>query len=206
MCRPDPANRAPGVNLCHRCGALLLRNAMVTSLLGVYQDFAAVGRDALAMMAQSSGRILADSEQDAILADMSRLPAHPDVLVGLARLKKAGFRLATLSNNPESLLKEQIANAGLGDFFDKNISVDAVRCFKPSPRVYEYAALVMEAATSDLRLVTAYDWDVAGALHAGCAAAFVARPGKALGGLRPPPDIVAPDVQTVAERITEHDP
>jgi 2-haloacid dehalogenase len=42
---------------------------------------------------------------------------------------------------------------------------------------------------------------VLGALRSGCAAAFVARPGKVLFPLGPTPDIVGPDFTDVARHI-----
>jgi 2-haloacid dehalogenase len=56
-----------------------------------------------------------------------------------------------------------------------------------------------------MRLVAAHDWDVTGAIRAGARAAFVARPGKALGPLSEKPDIVAPDLLTAAKAIVEAD-
>jgi len=52
-----------------------------------------------------------------------------------------------------------------------------------------------------LRLVAAHAWDIVGALHAGCAAAFVARPWKALYPLGPKPAITGPDFRSVAKQI-----
>jgi hypothetical protein len=46
-------------------------------------------------------------------------------------------------------------------------------------------------------------WDVAGALQAGCAAAFVARPGMVLNPLFEPPDVVGADLREVANAIIE---
>ena len=54
-----------------------------------------------------------------------------------------------------------------------------------------------------VRLVAAHAWDVAGAMRAGCAAAFVARPGKILDPLFEPPDVVGSDLREVAGRIFE---
>ena len=54
-----------------------------------------------------------------------------------------------------------------------------------------------------LRLVAAHAWDVLGALRAGCAAAFIARPGKVLFPLGPQPDIVGPDFSSVARQIVD---
>ena len=54
---------------------------------------------------------------------------------------------------------------------------------------------------SQLRMVAAHAWDVGGAMQAGCAAAFIARPGKAVFPLFPKPDVTGKDLAEVAEAI-----
>ena len=56
-----------------------------------------------------------------------------------------------------------------------------------------------------IRLVAAHDWDVAGALLAGCSSAFIARPGHVLNPAMPVPDIVGKDLIEVAEKIESTD-
>jgi 2-haloacid dehalogenase len=56
-----------------------------------------------------------------------------------------------------------------------------------------------------LRLVAAHSWDVAGALRAGWAAAFVARTGMVPDPLFGQPDIVGADLAVVAEAILAGD-
>jgi 2-haloacid dehalogenase len=63
--------------------------------------------------------------------------------------------------------------------------------------------LGVEAAS--LRMVAAHAWDVLGAMQAGCAAAFVARPGKVLYPLGPKPDIVESDMRAIAEQVIATD-
>ena len=63
------------------------------------------------------------------------------------------------------------------------------------------AANALGVPIDQLRLVAAHAWDIVGALRAGCAAAFVARPGKVLYPLGPQPDIAAPDFVSVARAI-----
>ena len=58
----------------------------------------------------------------------------------------------------------------------------------------------------DLRMIAAHAWDVPGALRAGCAAAFIARPGHALFPLGPRPDVVARDLPEAADRIIAAEP
>jgi 2-haloacid dehalogenase len=54
---------------------------------------------------------------------------------------------------------------------------------------------------SEIRLIAAHAWDIAGALRAGCAAAFIVRPGMVLDPLVERPDIVGADLREVADRI-----
>ena len=63
------------------------------------------------------------------------------------------------------------------------------------------AAHEFGVAASDLLLVAAHDWDVAGALRAGWAAAFVSRPGMVLGPLSEQPGIVGQDLRQVIDQI-----
>ncbi len=63
------------------------------------------------------------------------------------------------------------------------------------------AAESLGVEVGQVRLVAAHAWDVAGALQAGCAAAFVARPGMVLNPLFEHPDVVGSDLREVAEGI-----
>jgi 2-haloacid dehalogenase len=80
-----------------------------------------------------------------------------------------------------------------------------VRQFKPAPAVYQSAATSLGVETRNIRMVAAHSWDVGGALRAGCAAAFVARPGMVLDPLFDKPDIVGRDLAQVVDRIVTTD-
>lgn len=166
-------------------------------------SYYSIGAAALEMTEARRSVSLADGERTAILGGMLTLPPHPEVPESLARLRAAGLRLATLTNSTAAVAEAQLTNAGLIDFFDQVLSVDAVQRFKPATDPYRVAARELGVATSDLRLVAADDWDVAGALRAGWAAAFVARPGMVLGPLSERPDIAGRDLREVVDQILE---
>jgi 2-haloacid dehalogenase len=105
------------------------------------------------------------------------------------------------TNSAPAAVQQQLANAGLTSLFERSFSVDTVRRFKPAPEAYRSVAETLKVPIGQLRLVAAHAWDVVGALRAGCAAAFVARPGKVLYPLGPTPDIVGPDFRQVAQQI-----
>jgi 2-haloacid dehalogenase len=173
----------------------------VASLAGPYSDFGAIGGAALDMVATSRGVSLSKDDRTRILTGMRSLPAHPDVREGLRRLKEAGFRIVTLTNSAATVVEQQLSSAGLKELFERSFSVDMVRRFKPAPEPYRYVASELKVDASMLRMVAAHAWDVVGAMQVGWAAAFVARPGKALFPLAPKPDIVEQDLRSVADRI-----
>jgi 2-haloacid dehalogenase len=179
--------------------------SQVATIAGPYVDFGTIARGALDMTAVAHGVTLAPTDRDGILRGLVSLPAHPDVSDGLQRLRAAGFRLVTLTNSAPAAVEQQLTNAGIIGNFERVFSVDAVRRFKPAAEVYRLVASELRVAPAQLRLVAAHAWDVFGAMRAGCAAAFVARPGKALFPLEDAPDIVGADLREVADQILKRD-
>ena len=180
-------------------------NFLVTVVLGRYVDFGAIGRGALDMVADRLGKTLTDDDRKRILGTIRELPPHPEVRASLERLKAAGFRLGTLTNSTKDVAGAQMRNAGLIDLFEHVLSADEVKRLKPAAEPYRMAAERFGVPIGDLRLVAAHAWDIAGALHAGCKAAFVARPGMVLDPIHKPPDIVGRDLREVADKIIATD-
>jgi 2-haloacid dehalogenase len=179
----------------------VLQSALTATVTDAYADFGEIGQGALTMVAARHGVDLRDEDQAAVRDGMRRLPPHSDARDGLERLRDGGFRLATLTNNPLPVVEAQLANAGLRDLFEEVFSADEVRRLKPAPEPYRMAAERLGVAIDQVRLVAAHAWDAAGAMRAGCAAAFVARPGQVLDPLAPIPDVVGRDLREVAEGI-----
>jgi 2-haloacid dehalogenase len=179
----------------------MIQSALVATVTGAYAPFGQIGDAALSMVAARRGVALADDARRRLLAGMRRLPPHPDVRPALERLRAAGLRLATLTNSTAEVAEAQLAHAGLSELFELRLSVDAVRRLKPAPEAYQLAAERLGVPLGEIRLVAAHAWDIAGALRAGCAGAFVARPGMLLDPLVPAPDVVGADMGEVAEQI-----
>lgn len=170
---------------------------------GEYRDFGTVCGAALDMTAARRGLALPAQARSEILGTMRWLPPHPEVADALERLRAAGFRLATLTNSTQAVAKAQLENSGLAPFFEQVLSADGVSRLKPAPEPYNMAARELGVPIGEIRLVAAHSWDVAGALWAGAAAAFVARPGIVLDPLAPTPDVVGANLTEVATRIIE---
>jgi 2-haloacid dehalogenase len=175
----------------------MLQLAFVGGLTGRYVDFSAAQRAALAMLAERHGVELGTTG-DEIVGAMRTLPAHPEVPTALDSLTGP---LAALTNSPLDVAQDQLRNAGIADRFDAILSADQVRALKPRPEPYQLVASTFGVAIGDVVLVAAHAWDVAGALSAGCRAAFVARPGMVLSPLGPRPEVVGADLTEVADQL-----
>ncbi|MFQ5945062.1 MAG: haloacid dehalogenase type II [Candidatus Methylomirabilales bacterium] len=185
--------------------AVLLHTSVVTTVTDAYQDFGTLAGAALDVVAARQGKELSEEERKAILGTVRELPPHPDVVPNLDRLRDSGLRMVTLTNSAHATVSAQISNAGLNDYFETFLSVDDVRAFKPSPEPYRMAAASLGVEVNQTRLVAAHDWDVFGALRAGCQAAFIARGGRPYHPLYEKPDVMGPDLAAVTDQILELD-
>lgn len=185
--------------------AMMLQVSFVGGLTGEYVDFSTAQRAAFLMVAEREG-IRVDAEDASAMVDrMSSLPAHTEVPGALAALRQTGLRVAALTNSPPAVAEAQLINAGLREYFHDVLSADQVRHLKPAPEPYHAVATAFGVEVSQVRLVAAHWWDVAGALAAGCRAAFVNRPGMVLSTTCPRPDIVEANIADVVARIIEVD-
>jgi 2-haloacid dehalogenase len=181
--------------------AQMLQLAFVGAITDRYVDFTAAQHAALAMLAERSSIELPDEVAEDIVGAMRSLPPHPEVPEALARLREGGFTIAALTNSPLDVARDQLRNAGIEEHFHAVLSADQVRALKPRPEPYALVARTFEVGLAQVWLVAAHAWDVAGALAAGCRAAFVRRPDMVLSPLGEPPDVVGADLREVAERL-----
>ena len=177
----------------------MLQSAFVATMTDAYVTFGESAAAALRMTEERQGAEVSEDDRQEILSGLRNLPPHPEVPESLDRLLEAGFRLATLTNSTQEVAEAQIGNAGLTDRFEQILSADTAKRLKPAPAPYRMAARALEIPERGMRLVAAHAWDVAGALRAGCAAAFVAR--QPFDPLVERPDVVGADLAEVADGI-----
>lgn len=178
-----------------------LQYSLVMTVSGQHAPFHDIGVAVLKMLKENPDGVLVDNDAKAALRPLLSLPAHQDVKPGLERLREAGFRLATLTNSTAAGVKTQLDHAGLADFFERQLSVEAVGKYKPHVDVYRWAANQMGVEIGECMLVAAHGWDVAGAAWAGMQSAFIARPSQQMFPLSPPADVVVAGLDSLAERL-----
>ena len=130
--------------------SLLLWSSLLATITGDYHDFGALAAAALSTAAERRGVTLSGEDKDAILKGLRALPPHPEVSESLGKLKDAGFRLATFTNSAPDAAEAGMKHAGLEGFFERILSVDPVRRFKPAPETYHYATRELGVETNDI--------------------------------------------------------
>ena len=183
--------------------AQLILHAQAATLAGHYLPFGALAAGVLRMMGEIRGVPVGDADAAELRDRTLAMPAHPDVLPGLERLRAAGFRLATLTNSAPDPQADPLARTGIAALLERRFSVDPVRRFKPAPEVYRQVSDAFGLPPQAFCLVAAHGWDTLGAQSLGWAGALLTRPGNAplsAPGL-PRPDVVAPDLKALAEAM-----
>jgi 2-haloacid dehalogenase len=190
-------------NMLREWFAQLVLYSQTMTLSGLYTPFGEIGVGALQMTADIHEVTLTDDDINELKARMSKMPAHPDAIPALTKLRDAGFRLVTLTNSAPSASPTPLEKAGLSEFFEQSFSVEQVAKFKPAPETYQMVADELAADMSDLCLVACHLWDTIGAQAAGCQGAFLKRPYNTMlpASNVPTPDFVASDLVTLAEQI-----
>jgi 2-haloacid dehalogenase len=179
----------------------MLQLAFVSTIIDEYRDFGALGAAALDMLTVRRGISLPDEKRTVLLGGLRQLPPHAEVPACLQRLREAGLRLVSLTNSTAAVSQAQLAHSGLDSYFERQFSADTVRRLKPAPEPYHMVARELGVGVADLCMVAAHTWDIAGALKAGCSAAFIARPGMVLDPSATRPDVVGSDLSEVADRL-----
>lgn len=110
-----------------------------------------------------------------ILAALSELDPHPDVAEAFHRARRAGLRVATLSQAAQPATQTLLERSGLADLVDYVISADEVRHYKPAREPYHHAVVRLNVDPAELAFISSHDWDVLGARAAGLRVGWVVR-------------------------------
>ncbi|MBU1361895.1 MAG: haloacid dehalogenase type II [Gammaproteobacteria bacterium] len=102
-----------------------------------------------------------------------RLPAWPDAVQGLTRLKRK-YTICTLSNGNIGLLTDMAKRAGLP--WDCVLSAEVFRAYKPDSRTYLGVAKVFDVPPEQVMLAAAHHDDLAAARGCGLLTGYIERP------------------------------
>lgn len=125
---------------------------------GQHADFWQVTGDALDFALETLGAHR-PGLRDRLMTLYLTLGTFPEVPEVLKRLKSAGLRTAILSNGSPKMLHAAVTGAGLGDLIDAVLSVEEIRVYKPSPKVYQLAVDRLDVPASAISFQSSNAWD-----------------------------------------------
>lgn len=163
--------------------ATLLRDGFALTAAGGNGAFAEIGAEALrGLLAPSDLAMDLDQAVEHVMAGMAGLGLHPDVSEGVRALRKAGYRLVTLTNGSAQVAERLFMPAGIRDQFERLLSVEDAPGWKPASAAYHYAADACGVEPGEMLLVAVHPWDIHGAAKAGLGTAWINRTGASYPG------------------------
>lgn len=169
-----------------------LEYTWLRALMGRYEDFWAVTEAALRYAIRRLGLTASEAQVRRLMEAYLSLACFPEVARALERL--AGRPRAILSNGAPAMLEAAVRSSGLGRHLQHVISVDAVKTYKPSPRVYALGPETLGVPAGELLFVSSNAWDVAGAKAFGYRVAWCNRLDAPEEELGVRPDVVVRDL------------
>ena len=103
------------------------------------------------------------------------LSPYPEVKETLEKLKEKRYKLAILSNGTPALLNELVKSNGLQNLFDDIFSIEEVKIYKPSSKVYDMPVKKYSIKNEEVAFLSANTWDVSGGGNYGFNAIWVKR-------------------------------
>jgi 2-haloacid dehalogenase len=179
---------------------LILYSAALT-VAGCYVPFTDIGSAVMKMLADTRGIKISGNDKKELTEKFSTMPPHAEVPGALRKLRSAGFRLFTLTDNLLEIQTRQLEHGGIVDPFERRFSADGVKHHKPSPEAYAFVEKELGVESSQLCLIACHTWDTLGAVAAGWQAALIKRVGNDVLGVGPQPQIVGNDLNDVANQI-----
>ncbi|HSE46488.1 MAG TPA: haloacid dehalogenase type II [Gemmatimonadales bacterium] len=171
------------------------------TLGGRYADFRRTTEDALVFATNQLRLDLTGEKREHLMQAYLELTAWPDVRPALQSLRRAGIRLAVLSNATTGILDAGIRNSELEGIFEQVLSVDRLRTFKPHPRAYQAAIDAYGLPRQDIGYVAFAGWDAAGAKWFGYPTFWINRLNLPVEELGAPPDAIGSDLDDLVHFV-----
>jgi 2-haloacid dehalogenase len=174
------------------------------ALGGHYADFWQTTEEGLVFAAKLLRLELTPEKRAQLMDAYLALKAWPDAPPALRALREAGVRLAFVSNLTAKMLEDGIRNAGLDGLFERVLSTDRLRVYKPDPRAYRMAVDALELRPEEILFTAFAGWDAAGAKWFGYPTFWVNRLDFPQEELGVQPDGTGRDLTDLASFVLAH--
>ena len=150
-----------------------LEYTWLRSLMGRHKDFWQITEDSLDKSMQAFN--INKAMKNELLDLYKILSPYPEVKETLEKLKEKRYKLAILSNGTPALLNELVKSNGLQNLFDNIFSIEEVKIYKPSSKVYDMPVKKYSIKNEEVAFLSANTWDVSGAGNYGFNSVWVNR-------------------------------
>ncbi|OAG28368.1 haloacid dehalogenase type II [Thermodesulfatator autotrophicus] len=144
-------------------------------------------------------------KEDVLWRSLPGWPPFPEVKEALINLKKAGFKLAIISNVDNDLLAKSIIQMGVS--FDTLVTAEDARCYKPGKAIFELAEKRLKVKPEAIfHVAQSLFHDIAPAKKRSWTTCWVKRPDRDTFGATPPaearPDFIVSNLREVITKIS----
>ena len=150
-----------------------LEYTWLRSLMGRHKDFWQITEDSLDKSMQAFN--INKAMKNELLDLYKILSPYPEVKETLEKLKEKRYKLAILSNGTPALLNELVKSNGLQNLFDDIFSIEEVKIYKPSSKVYDMPVKKYSIKNEEIAFLSANTWDVSGGGNYGFTSIWVNR-------------------------------
>jgi 2-haloacid dehalogenase len=181
-----------------------LEYTWLRALMDRYEDFWHVSEAALRSAARQLSIDATDRQLESLMQGYLTPAAFPEVVSALKTVK--GLPLAILSNGSPAMLNSAVRYNSLESFFAEIVSVDRVKTYKPSPRVYALGSETLNLPAAEVLFVSSNLWDAAGAKAFGYPVCWCNRSGAVMEDWGFAPDFTVSRLDQIGETLKGRPP
>ena len=152
-----------------------LQYTWIRAITHEHADFWQVTCDSLDWALEQSGLLNDDQLRNSMLSLFRKLDAYPEVEKLMFTLSSLKINIAILSNGSPNMLKTAVEAAGVENYIDDLLSVEAVGVYKPSPLVYDLVGKRFGCMQEQVLFISSNGWDAAAATGYGFNSVWVNR-------------------------------
>ena len=176
-----------------------LEYTWLRSLMGRHKDFWAITEDSLDKSMKAFN--VNEAMKNELLDLYKILSPYPEVKETLKKLKDKKYKLAILSNGTPALLNELVKSNNLQNLFDDIFSIEEVKIYKPSSKVYDMPIKKYNIKKEDAAFLSANTWDVSGGGNYGYQSIWVNRNKNVFDNLDYKPNSEIKDLSELLSKI-----
>lgn len=171
----------------------------IRQLMGRYQPFHQITRDALKYALLLNEITFGEEEVNQLMEAYLKLSPYPEVKEVLDNSKTT--TIAIFSNGSKEMLKPLVENTSFSNKIDFLISADEVKQYKPTPAAYNFALEKLNLKREEVLFMSSNTWDIAGAKSFGFHTAWINRNNQEMDILDQQPDKIYKDLLGILEWV-----